>query len=234
MFNKTYGFLLRHTVNRGYWGSWYYEERYVNVLKSILKYCKDEEFIILDLGCGLGIYGKLLDKHYLQYFYVGFDVDEKALNVAYRGNNINYILCDIRKLPFLNRKAKIALCSEVLEHLDLPYKILENICETTYDIIIITFPEERFLSIFKDRHPEHISQIDKNLIISVLKSKSFKIINISQIFSSYIPCGILEFLKIPRNHYNEAIIKAINVIFKKIIPLPLTPHKTILIEAKRL
>lgn len=232
MFNKAYSYILAHTTKRGYWGSWYYKERYNEVIKVILKYCKEDGFTILDLGCGLGIYGKLLEMYYSRYFYVGFDIDENILKSAYRGFNINYVICDIRKMPFLQRKFKISLCSEVLEHIKSPYRILKNMCEVTYDVIIITFPEERLLNIFKDRHPEHISKIDKNIIIKTLKTKEYYVIKISKIFRSYIPCGILEFLKIPRKSYTEKIVKSFDNFLKKIIPPFLTPHETILIEAK--
>ncbi|MEM1582860.1 MAG: class I SAM-dependent methyltransferase [Candidatus Bathyarchaeia archaeon] len=233
MFRRIYGYILTRTAKRGYWGDWYYKERYLKVLKSLLRFCKHDGFIILDVGCGLGIYGKLLSKYYLKFFYVGLDINKKTLTSANRGHNINYIMCDAQKLPILKSSVEISLCSEILEHLSSPYKALADICEVTKNAIIITFPEEKLLSIFRDRHPEHISEINERIILRTLKSKGFKIIGVHQIFTSFIPCGIPEFLNIPRNFYIENMLKAIDRVLKKIIPSRFAPHKTILIEAKR-
>lgn len=233
MFRKAYGYILAHIVERGYWGSWYYRERYKEVLKSLLKFCKEDGFILLDIGCGLGTYGKLLNRYRSKYLYIGLDIDRRALSSAYRGHNINYILCDVQKLPILKGSVNISLCSEVLEHLSSPYEALAAICELTHDAIIITFPEEKLLSIFGDRHPEHISEINRELVLKILKNKDFKIVRVSQIFTSFIPCGILEFLRVPRNLCMRKMVKAIDRVLEKIVPSMLVPHKTILIEAKR-
>jgi len=235
MFNRTYGYVLKNlATRRGYWGQWYYKARYKKVLEHLSKYSQDKEAIILELGCGYGVYAKYLTEIGCKCSYVGCDIDSNALRNAHRESNFDYVLCDIHQLPFKERSAQLVLCSEVLEHLVSPYKTLLNICKTTSRTLIITFPKERVLSAFRDRHPEHVSEIDKETVVNLLISRKFKLVQIFHIFSSFIPCGILEFLGIPRNGLTQTIVGLVDKLLKKIIPSTLVPHKTILIEAKRM
>lgn len=235
MFNKAYGYVLKHLITRrGYWGRWYYKARYEKVLEYLSKHSQEENAIILDLGCGYGVYANYLTEIGCKCFYVGCDIDINALRDARRGFNIDYVLCDIHQLPFKERSAQLVLCSEVLEHLVSPYKALLNICKTTSRTLLITFPKERVLSAFRDRHPEHVSEIDEEKVVNLLISRKFKLVQISYIFNSFIPCGILEFFDIPRNRLTQTIVGLVDKLLKKIIPSTLVPHKTILIEAKRI
>jgi len=235
VFSKTYGYILKHpATRRGYWGQWYYKRRYEEVLKHLSKFCKNSKITMLELGCDSGIYAQYLEEMSCKCQYIGCDIDAKSLKSAYRGLSANYVMCDIQRLPFRERSAQVVLCSEVLEHLPSPYETLRDICRTAIGTLIITFPEERLLSTFKDRHPEHISEIDKETVVNLLMSKKFKLVLISHVFNSFIPCGILEFLGVPRNKLTQTIVGLIDKILERIIPPTFVPHKTILIEAKRM
>jgi len=232
MFNKAYGYILRHpATKRGYWGNWYYRGRYEQVLTRLLRFCKNNKITVLELGCGSGIYASYLGKKGCRCHYVGCDIERKPLRSAYKGKNIDYVLCDIHKLPFIPAYANIILCSEVLEHVPDPYSTLTRICELGTETLIITFPEEKLLQILKDRHPEHISAIEREEILRLLISKRLKIVFNSQIFSSFIPCGILEFLNVPQNGLTRTAVYSMDRLLKKIMPPSSVPHKTIMIEA---
>ena len=234
MFNKAYGYILRHpATKRGYWGYWYYRGRYEQVLMRLSRFCRSNEIIVLELGCGSGIYASYLEKNGCRCHYVGCDIERKSLRFAYRGKNIDYVLCDIRQLPFVSECADVILCSEVLEHVPVPYDTLASICELGAETLIITFPEEKLLFHLKDRHPEHISAVDREETMRILMSKKLKIVFNSQIFSSFIPCGILEFLNVPQNGLARTAVSSIDRLLRRIIPYSLVPHKTIMIEAVR-
>jgi len=233
MFRKTYGYILNHpTTTRGYWGDWYYKRRYMMVLRRLLKLCESEDATLLELGCGKGFYAKYLQERGSKCSYVGCDIDEKSIKSAYRGDRIDYVKCDVQRLPFKDKSVPVVLCSEVLEHLTSPYTTLEAITRIATETFIVTFPEESLLSTFKDGHPEHVSTIEKKMVAELLSSKGSRGIQISHIFSSFIPCGVLEFLHFPRNNLTQAIVGTIDKLLKKTIPLTLVPHKTILIEAE--
>ena len=234
MFSRTYGYILKHpATRRGYWGIWYYRDRYKKVLEKLSKFCGKEKIRILDCGCGSGTYAQFLEEKGYSYHYVGCDINATSLKSAYRGHNTEYVLCDIQKLPFKDGSAEVVLCSEVLEHLNSSYETLANICKTVVTALIVTFPEERILTAFRDRHPEHVSEIDKEKIIDLLRSMRFEVVDSSQIFSSFIPCGILEFLGIPRTRFTEKLVNYLNNLLRRLIPSVLVPHKTILVEARQ-
>jgi SAM-dependent methyltransferase len=232
MFSKTYGYMLRHHgTKRGYWGNWYYKRRYDRVLERLSQLCR-KNAILLEFGCGLGFYGKYLNEGGSECRYVGCDIDGNSLKSAYRGNATEYIRCDVQQSPFRERSADIVLCSEVLEHLPSPYQALEDITKIAVGALIVTFPEELLLSNFGDSHPEHVSVLEKEQVTSFLTSKGFRIVQSSHIFSSFIPCGVLEFLHIPRNSFTQTMISSIDKLLEKITPVKLVPHRTILIEAE--
>lgn len=234
MFNKAYGYILKHpATKRGSWGHWYYRRRYEQVLMRLSRFYQKDSIIILELGCGSGVYASYLGKANCRCHYVGCDIERRSLRVACRSKKIDYVLCDIRQLPFVPRCADVILCSEVLEHVSAPYSTLASICELDAEILIITFPEESLLLLLGDRHPEHISTIDKEEIMRILVSKKLKVMFGSQIFSSFVPCGILEFLSAPQNDLTRTAVDCLDRFLKKVIPCSLVPHRTILIEASR-
>ena len=235
MFNKAYGYILRHpATRRGYWGQWYYRTRYEKVMSHLQELCLCQKKTVVELGCEKGTYAKLLEKANCISDYVGCDVEAKFLRLAYRGQRIGYLLCDIQQLPFKKRCTDIVLCSEVLEHLVAPYEVLVDLSELATEAVLITFPEEKPLSMLGDRHPEHISNIRRELVTQTLESRGFAIVASSQIFTSFIPCGFLEFLRVPRNSLTQTAIGLGDTILKRIAPSVLVPHKTMLIVAERL
>lgn len=225
--------MLEHpATRRGYWGRWYYKDRYEKVWKNLSKYCENNRIRIYDLGCGSGIYARYLEEAGCRCHYVGCDSDSESLRSAHRGQSIDYVRCDLQRLPFVKRSAEVILCSEVLEHLYSPYEVLAEICEIADGALIITFPEEQLLSVFKDRHPEHVSAIDMKTVMGLLVSKKFRLVQSCQIFSSLIPCGILEFLRIPRNRLTQTIVGSVDRLLKEILPTALVPHRTMLVKAE--
>lgn len=233
MFRKTYGYMLRHpATQRGYWGNWYYRRRYEKVLEELSKLWRCNDTTLLDFGCGLGFYARYLEEKRQKCRYVGCDIDDDSLKAAYRGNNSDYVKCDVQQSPFREKSVPIVLCSEVLEHLPLPYVALEGISRIATEALIVTFPEEPLLLTFRDGHPEHISVIVKECVARFLTSKGFNVVQISYIFNSFIPCGVLEFMHVPRNRFTQKIVSAIDKLLVKMVPRTLVPHKTVMIEAK--
>ncbi len=72
---------------------------------------------ILDVGCGSGEPMRFINRHN-HYFSVGADIFEPYLRECKRRRiHSQYVLCDVRNLPFKDKSFDIVLCLEVLEHL---------------------------------------------------------------------------------------------------------------------
>ena len=61
--------------------------------------------------------------------------------------------------------------------------------------------------------------------------KNLKILKASEIARFFIPCGILEFLRVPKNRFTMLLVKLIDSAFRKLLPITLVPDQTILVVA---
>lgn len=95
-------------------------EGYVPFTPLNLLYLKLEKrrASILDVGCGRGWPMQFINRN-KRFFTVGVDIFAPFLRECKElGIHNEYVLCDIRKLPFQSKSFDIVLCSRVLEHLD--------------------------------------------------------------------------------------------------------------------
>lgn len=97
---------------------------------------------ILDMGCGPGEAATLLTlrKH---YFTVGCDIYlPNLLTCKLRNSHDALIRCDIRFLPFRPKSFDIALCTEVIEHLQKEdgYHLIASLEEVARKQVIISTP----------------------------------------------------------------------------------------------
>lgn len=98
----------------------------------------EPESSLLDVGCGDGIVGEYL-KHQKNLNVFGLDISEVAKAEAAK-HGIDVIIRDINKGLNLERKYDYILLSEVLEHLNVPQKILTEAALNANKGVIVTFP----------------------------------------------------------------------------------------------
>ncbi|GAB4315526.1 MAG: hypothetical protein Kow0019_15700 [Methanobacteriaceae archaeon] len=97
----------------------------------------------LDLGCGIGNITYPLS--YLGYKMVGIDISETNIKIAksksFKGLNPQFFVGNAENLD-LNNIFDFCICSEVLEHLNQPQKVLNTLNHLLKDngIIIVTIP----------------------------------------------------------------------------------------------
>lgn len=111
----------------------------INALNS--KLTKGAE--ILDVGCGNGVISRSLGQHGFRV--KGIDISEKAIEKARSLNtlsNVNFDVVSAEQLVANGHRYQAVICSEVLEHLNDPGKLLKVLHESLDEngILIVTVP----------------------------------------------------------------------------------------------
>lgn len=98
---------------------------------------------VLDVGCGNGIISRSLGQH--GFHVKGIDISEKAIEKARSLNtlpNVNFEVISAEQLVADGHRYQAVICSEVLEHLNDPGKLLKILHESLDEngILIVTVP----------------------------------------------------------------------------------------------
>jgi ubiquinone/menaquinone biosynthesis C-methylase UbiE len=115
---KTYNAIARdyHFYRtKKYPRGWFYNEMLeMPTTLKILGNVKGKK--ILDIGCGTGIYAKILSRKGARV--CGIDISEEMIKIAKKENpKIEFKIGDIEKLPYKNKEFDIILAALVLEYL---------------------------------------------------------------------------------------------------------------------
>jgi SAM-dependent methyltransferase len=83
-----------------------------------------ESGVVLDVGCGGGLFLKILKKSGVSV--VGLDFSREAAGIAWRGNGVPAVCASLDKAPFARESCAVISMFHVLEHLYDPASYLEN------------------------------------------------------------------------------------------------------------
>ncbi|MBI4058507.1 methyltransferase domain-containing protein [Candidatus Gottesmanbacteria bacterium] len=82
---------------------------------------------ILEIGCSAGHLTNLLNTTYPRSKIIGIDVYEPAIQEAERRfPDVKFIMADAHALPFRSRMFDLVVCSETIEHVLNPKKVLQE------------------------------------------------------------------------------------------------------------
>jgi len=165
------------------------------VVIKLLEFWEKSSFnarAMLDIGCGRGTYLKAIRRS----IYIGCDIDPRNLKRAIKRPSAEYVFADANHIPFKDTFFDLVLCSEVLEHLDVPSRAIKEIIRVCKKLILLTFPDERVMEAFGKKTSEHVSKIKVRWIKNVLTKFEFKIVFYSILYF-FFPCEMLDKLKIP-------------------------------------
>jgi len=121
-----------------------YISRY-RLLQKLLNPYELSNKIILDIGCNEGDLVDFLNINNVSFSYIGIDINFISLLSA-KNKNLTVVQCDLnnKALPFKDNSVDIVVCTEVLEHLINPKKIITEIHRIIKKdgIVIISLPNE--------------------------------------------------------------------------------------------
>ena len=104
---------------------WFYNELLeMPTTLKLLGNIKDKK--VLDLGCGVGLYTKILIKKRAKV--KGFDISEKEIEIARKENpNVEFIIGNAERMPYKNNEFDIVLAALVMEYFKDWDKVLKEV-----------------------------------------------------------------------------------------------------------
>jgi SAM-dependent methyltransferase len=154
---------------------------------------------ILDLGCGEGLVAREIGKRLPNVHYVGIDLSEEALCTA---REINPTF-EFRQGSILERSrdtelSDLAICVEVLEHLERPDLGLDRIAASTREHALISVPWEPYFRLGNflrgkylgswGNHPEHVQQFSPTSLRDLVSTR-FSEVRVETCFPWLIAVG---------------------------------------------
>lgn len=101
---------------------------HTNKLRAVLELIPQESSKILDVGCASGWFISQVSQEFPTASCFGIDIYDKAVRYATKlYPHIMFNVADAHSLPFKSNSFDVVICTEVLEHVDDPKRILIEI-----------------------------------------------------------------------------------------------------------
>ena len=147
---------------------------------------------ILDVGCGEGFMLKLIHENHPKSKLIGCDLSPKAIEKAkIILPNFDFYVSDGYCIDFPDKTFDVVVCTEVLEHVYEPAKMLAEIKRLSQRYVLLTVPHEPFFRLGNlisgkylstlGNHPEHVKQFGKSKFRS-LCNEYFEEIRCASVF----------------------------------------------------
>jgi ubiquinone/menaquinone biosynthesis C-methylase UbiE len=103
---------------------------------------------ILDVGCGEGFVLERLRPRLPDVETFGLDRDLRALAEARaRCPDMMAQVADAHELPYPGQSFDVVLCLEVLEHMDNPEKVIDELCRVSRGQVLVSVPHQPYFSL---------------------------------------------------------------------------------------
>lgn len=146
-------------------------DRLISLYKRLLDLGLKEDSKVLELGCGVGIFTKLLSKKLTSGILEAVDLSEKSIAVAkeeLKGkSSIILNVADVVKYQPQNSDFDFITLMDVIEHipLDQHEELFQNLAEICTDKtrITINIPNPQYIAYARLNHPESLQVIDQEV-----------------------------------------------------------------------
>jgi SAM-dependent methyltransferase len=170
------------------WWHWKRLHYIVSFLSEIFE--KNQVMTFADIGCAEGLYVKYVSSIHKEVFCIGVDMARTFVEKA-KGNsktlNTEYVVCDVRNLPFKDNSIDLLLCSEVLEHVHNYRKSLAELFRVTKKYLVISFPGHSYIyKIISKINP--LKKIADNLVLDVGHVSDVKVSDVQEFLNSKYEC----------------------------------------------
>jgi SAM-dependent methyltransferase len=169
---------------------WHWKRLYyiVSFLSEIFK--KNQIMTFADIGCAEGLYVKHIAFVHNGTFCIGADIARAYVDKA-KGNsdilNTEYIVCDVRNLPFKDNSIDVILCSEVLEHIHNYRKSLAELFRVAKKHLVISFPGHSYIyRVISKIKP--LKKIADNLMLDVGHVSDVKVSDVQEFLKDKGKC----------------------------------------------
>ena len=151
-------------------------ERLISLYKRLLNGGLNADSKVLELGCGVGIFTKLLAKKVKNGIIEAVDLSEKSVAVAKNElkdrNNIHFDVADVVKYQPKNSDFDMITLMDVIEHIPLEHhaELFANLAKiaTEKTNILINIPNPQYIGYARINHPESLQVIDQEVELFTL------------------------------------------------------------------
>lgn len=151
-------------------------ERLISLYKRLLNGGLNADSKVLELGCGVGIFTKLLAKKVKNGIIEAVDLSEKSVAVAKNElkdrNNIHFDVADVVKYQPKNSDFDMITLMDVIEHIPLEHhgELFANLANiaTEKTNILINIPNPQYIGYVRINHPESLQVIDQEVELFTL------------------------------------------------------------------
>ena len=146
-------------------------ERLISLYKRLLHLGLKEDSRVLELGCGVGIFTKLLGKKISSGLIEAVDLSEKSIAVSREEmkaiKNVFLSVGDVVKYQPQNSDFDFITLMDVIEHipLDQHEQLFENLSQICTDTtqIALNIPSPQYIGYVKKHRPETLQVIDQEV-----------------------------------------------------------------------
>ena len=151
--------------------------QFTDIINSKMKYFDKLALKINDIGCNVGHFYRNINQINSKVNYTGFDISKTYLDIAHNHfPEANFILEDVGSNKFDKNKynCDISVISATLEHIEDYEVFLENVFQSTNDLVLIrTFIGNESRKDYCLKPGANQSYLIRQFKLSELKDKSF-------------------------------------------------------------